>query len=196
MKKIVFVLFLLINAGIVYAQLDTPIKVDKSELKWKGGSAFTSYGHYGTVAFKEGRIQFDDDKLKSGNFVIDMNTIANVDEGYNADLVDHLKNEDFFEVSKYPTAKLNITRVTYDGVLNYSLQVEADLTIKGITHPITFTAQTTKENGLYIFTSKFVIDRSKWNVKYGSESFFKNLGDNALSDEIEFEVKIVAESGC
>ena len=195
MKKMLVVLVLLVNTLCVSAQLDTPIKVSQSEIKWSGAQLFNLNPHNGTVAFKEGRIQFEGKKLKSGSFVIDMNTIANTDGGYNEGLVDHLKNEDFFEVDKYPTATLTITKVTYDGILDLSLEVAANLTIKGITQPITFSAKVESNDKQMVITSKFVIDRSRWDVKYSSPTFFQNLGNNAISDEIKFEVKIVAE-GC
>lgn len=194
MRKILFGILMMLCSSSVFAQLDTPIKVKKSEIKWSGSQLFSFNKHYGTVNFKEGRMQFDRDKLKSGSLVIDMTTLANVDGGYNEGLVGHLKDPDFFDVEKYPTATLKITKVTYDNVMNTSLEVEADLTIKGITKPITFTAQTNSSNGTITFTSKLIIDRSRWEIKYGSRSFFKDLGNNTISDAIAFEVIIIVES--
>ncbi|MGB0523592.1 MAG: YceI family protein [Flammeovirgaceae bacterium] len=191
MKKI-FLLVIATCLGFVSsAQTVSHISLKESVLKWKGSQLFDFNNHYGTVKFKEGYLDMAGNAIKGGSFVVDMNTITNTDGKYNESLVDHLKNEDFFEVSKYPTSQLKITEINND--LGMSMTVKADLTIKGITNQVEFQAQKANKGEQLIITAKFIIDRSKWNVKYGSQSFFKNLGDETISDAIEFEVRLVIE---
>jgi hypothetical protein len=111
-----------------------PINLEASIIKWKGTMLFSFGEHYGTVNFKSGYILKSDDKLSGGSFVVDMNTIVNTDGDYSPDLVDHLKNEDFFDVPKYPEATIEFVSVESNDVDRY--KIKADLTIKGIKKPI------------------------------------------------------------
>lgn len=188
MKKIIAVLVL---GGFVLsasAQKQIEINLEKSVVKWAGSNLFKFNKHFGTVNFKSGKIFKKDKTIIGGEFVIDMNSIVNTDGKYNEMLVWHLKNEDFFEVEKYPTSKLQIRQVKY--VDNNNLEIKASLTIKGITNEIEYQAQIEKVGGKTLMKSKFIIDRSKWLVKHGSNSFFKDLKDDAISDAIEFEVVV------
>ena len=107
------------------------------------------------------------------------------DQEYNQKLVGHLKSDDFFGVEKFPTAKLQITNAK--PFEKYQAEVEANITIKGITQPITFTVK--QANKSYVAT--IVIDRSKFDVKYGSGSFFEGLGDKMIYDDIVLKVKLI-----
>lgn len=146
--------------------------------------------HYGKVQLKEGLLILKNNNIESGIFVIDMTSITSDDltEGtLNDKLVGHLKSGDFFGVEQYPETTLNITSVTHKGNGNYT--VNAKLTIRDITRPIEFDA-TRKGN---VFTATITIDRSKYNIKYGSGKFFQNLGDNLIYDDFTMDVKIVLE---
>ena len=109
------------------------------------------------------------------------------DESTNAKLVGHLKSDDFFSVDKYPVATLKINESTK--FINGVADIEADLTIKGITHPISFKAEKIK-NG---YTANIEVDRTKYNVRYGSGKFFDNLGDNMIYDDFILDVKIITK---
>ena len=129
-------------------------------------------------------------KIVSGEFNIDMNSINCkdlTDESWNQKLVGHLKSDDFFGVAKFPTAKLVINES--QAFNKDEAVVTGKLTIKGITHPLTFTA---KRNG-NTYESTITIDRSKYDIRYGSGKFFDNLGDNMIYDEFTLEVKLVVE---
>lgn len=148
-----------------------------------GDYTFYFGGHEGTIDFVKGHFIKTKDKITGGSFTIDMNTINSTDvEAENAkkDLENHLKDPDFFYVEEYPLAHLTITKVEYFGE---SLRIEADLTLKGITQGINFTAEA--DYGKRQLTTKFKIDRRRWDVNYTSK-----FRDGAISDAIGFEVEL------
>lgn len=156
----------------------------KSTMKWEGGKITDS--HDGVIQISEGELTVQNNKL-SGNFVVDMNTIQTTD-GAGEGLDKHLKNEDFFDVGNHPTAKFVITGSEKKKNF-YSLT--GDLTIKGITHPITFDTTFTEQGEALRAQADFTIDRTLWDIRYGSGKFFENLGDKAIKDEIEFKLDLV-----
>lgn len=155
------------------------IKIETSSVTWKGYKVTGS--HKGSIALKEGQLTFKDDKLVGGEFVIDMSTIENTDmEGeYKAKLEGHLKSDDFFGVEKFPTASLVFTNVKSTGKNSY--EVTADLTIKEKTNAVTFDMSIYGNKA----TANIKIDRTKFDVRYGSTSFFDDLQDKAIYDEFD-----------
>lgn len=167
-------------------------KVDasKSTINWKGEKVTGE--HTGTIVMKSGGLDIKDGKLVGGEFVIDMASIECTDLSgeYKGKLEGHLKSDDFFGVSAYPTASLKITKVkgtSKDGVYD----VTADLTIKNITKPVTFTATLVEGKGMVYANTNIIIDRSEYDVKYGSGSFFDDLGDKTIYDEFTLTVNLV-----
>ncbi|MBB5285925.1 polyisoprenoid-binding protein YceI [Rhabdobacter roseus] len=170
-------------------------KVDpaKSTLKWNGKKVTGE--HYGTINLKEGSFTLDGAKLIGGSFVADMTslTVQDVtDKDMNGKLAGHLKSDDFFSVESHPTAKFVVTKATPKSAGQYD--VTGDLTIKGITKPATFpvTVKTTA-NGAEA-TGTIVVDRSKYDMKFRSKSFFdaNTLGDKLIYDDFTIDVKLVA----
>jgi polyisoprenoid-binding protein YceI len=155
------------------------IKVESSKVVWKGYKVTGS--HQGTIAIKSGHLNFDKDILTGGSFEIDMSTITVTDlEGeYKGKLEGHLKSDDFFGVEKFPTATLIFTKVKSNGKNSY--EVTGDITIKGKTESVTFNVS--------IYGNKasvsLKIDRTKFDVRYGSTSFFDGLKDKAIYDEFD-----------
>ncbi|CAN5154763.1 hypothetical protein BH23BAC1_BH23BAC1_45290 [soil metagenome] len=123
-----------------------------------------------------------------------MSSIKNTDlsdPSYNKKLVDHLKSDDFFSTATYRTSTFKIKEIKPKTENIYD--VKGDLTIKGVTQKISFPA-TIKENlNEVIVNAHVVIDRSKFNVRFGSGSFFENLGDNLIYDDFELDLNITAE---
>jgi polyisoprenoid-binding protein YceI len=122
--------------------------------------------------------------LTGGKFVADLTSITNTDltdKEYNGKLIGHLKSDDFFAVEKHPTATFVVTKATPKSAGVY--EVTGDLTIKGITKPATFpvTVKTTATGAEA--TGTLVVDRSKYDIKYNSKSFFENLGDKMINDD-------------
>ncbi|WP_299252595.1 YceI family protein [uncultured Aquimarina sp.] len=167
------------------------INKEKSILKWEGFDKLHTNGHYGTVTFHSGEFYAKENKIFGGEFLIDMNTIINTDGDYSESLVDHLKNADFFETEKYPMATLKIITIKYIDDSNVS--VLANLTIKDMLQPVEFDARISYNENKLIFTSKFTIDRTLWNIVYASGSIFGSFGDNLISDEVQFETSIFTE---
>lgn len=155
------------------------VNVEKSSVTWKGYKVTGS--HHGTIDLKDGSLTFDDGKLTGGTFEIDMTTIDTKDlEGeWKTKLDGHLKSDDFFGIEKYPTAKLVFTKVKSTGKNSY--EVKGDLTVKGITKPITFDLSVYGNKA----TANVKIDRTKYDVRYGSTSFFDDLQDKAIYDEFD-----------
>jgi len=155
------------------------IKVENSKLVWKGYKVAGS--HEGTIAIKSGSLSFSDEKLVGGEFVVDMTTLVSTDlEGeYKGKLEGHLKSDDFFGVSNFPTATLVFKDVKATGKNSYS--VTGDLTIKGKTNPITFSISIYGSKA----TAALKVDRTLYDVKYGSASFFDGIKDKAIYDEFD-----------
>lgn len=166
----------------------------QSTVQWSG-SKIVGEPLTGTIDIQSGGIKVDQDQLNKGRIIIDMTTIQSTNlSGESAKkLTEHLSNADFFDVPNHPTATLDINSATpipdaTDGQPNY--RIAADLTIKGNTRPIEFPATIAQtENGI-TGTAKFSIDRTLWDIHYGSASIFSDLGDNAIKDDIEFIVTI------
>lgn len=184
-----FVLFVaaLLPASFVFAENYT-VDTATAEIKWNA-SKITGK-HNGRVGFKSGVIEMTDEKLSGGEVAIDMGTIV-VDDikdpGSNAKLTGHLKNPDFFDVEKHPIATLKITDVKPgDGESWY--EVTADLTIKDITKSVSFPAEVKQAPEGVTVNTKLTIDRTEYDIRYGSGKFFENLGDKAIHDKFDIEV--------
>ncbi|MCV9388129.1 YceI family protein [Reichenbachiella ulvae] len=167
------------------------VKVTESTIKWEA-TKVVGGGHEGTVILKEADLKLKGSELKGGSFVVDMTTINSTDlEGEWKDKLDgHLKSDDFFSVEKNPTAKFVITKVKKTG--NGSYEVTGDITIKGKTETISFPATLTESGDKVTADATITLDRSKFDVRYGSSSFFDDLGDKAISDEFKLIVSLVA----
>ncbi len=169
-------------------------KVDAaaSEIVW-GGEKPTGK-HHGTIKLTEGTLFLNNGKVEAGSFIFDMNSITVEDlEGESkANLEAHLKGTvegkegDFFNVKEYPTAKFEMTGIE-------SNMVKGNLTIKGKTNPIEFPAKVIVEDDKVTLKSEsFEIDRTKWDVNFGSKSIFPDLGDKFVNDAITLSVVVVA----
>ncbi len=185
MKKIANTILLLLLSTVIVSAENYVVNTSSSVLKWNGKKVAGE--HYGKISLKEGSFTLKNDKLTEGKFVIDMKSITSEDlpaGEWNDKLVGHLKSDDFFGVEKYPESILIIKSSTplKDG----KAKVKGELTIKGITHPIEFDAV---QNGMNV-TAKITVDRSLYNVRYGSGKFFQNLGDKTIYDDFTIEVSI------
>jgi polyisoprenoid-binding protein YceI len=177
MKTIKILAALFLAGTLSVSAQKSEINISKSVVEWTGKKIGGS--HTGAINLKSGNLEFKDDAIVGGTVVMDMNSITNTDltdEGYNQKLVGHLKSEDFFGVEKFPTASFVVTK---SGKFNDGkASVSGKLTIKGKTEEITF--DVVKEGAKY--SAQIEVDRSKFDVRYGSNSFFDNLGDKAIDD--------------
>ncbi len=177
MKQVFAILLASLFSFTTMASVD----LTKSEVKWEGSKKIGD-NHKGTVAFKSADLKVEKNAIKSGEFVVDMNTISATDvkDESKTKLDGHLKSADFFDVAKYPTAKFVIKSVAAN-------KVTGDLTIKDKTETVTFDVKTDKK----VSISTLEIDRTKFGVIYNSSNFVKNLGDKVINDTIKLEFKIV-----
>jgi len=186
MKTIrISVIVLVLFASIPVFSQNYTVDISQSKLKWFATKVTGK--HNGSIALKSGEMILKDSRIESGTFIIDMNSIVDedlTDAGYNQKLINHLKSDDFFGVATFPEAKLVITQSTK--FKDNKAIVKGNLTIKGKTNPVIFDAVKSGNN----FQAKIVVDRSKFDVKYGSNSFFENLGDKAISDDFTLEVDL------
>ncbi len=186
MKTLQLVLALVIAGSLSTFAQKKEVKAEESVVKWTGEKIGGS--HNGEIKVKSGFIELKSDQIVAGKIVIDMNTITDKDledPGYNAKLVGHLKSDDFFGVEKYPTASFIITKATkFKGG---KATITGKITIKGKTDELSF--DLVKSGGSY--SARLKIDRSKFDVRYGSDSFFDNLGDKVIDDIFTLDVKLI-----
>lgn len=177
---------------------DTPatnytVDAAQSKVAWKA-TKVTGKSHTGNVNIQSGSLEFAGKELSGGTFVMDMTSISNtdMDEGKWKDkLVSHLKNDDFFSVENFPTATLTITNIKSKG--NGAYSITSDVTIKGITNTVTFDAEVASSGKAATATAVITLDRSKFDVRYGSSSFFNDLGDKAINDEFTLSVSLTSK---
>jgi polyisoprenoid-binding protein YceI len=183
-KTLLFLLtyLLLIN---VSAQDKLSADAAKTKIEWLGERIINQ--HTGTINLLSGWLSWQDNKIIAGEFSIDMASLK--DSQANARLENHLKSDDFFGVEKFPVAKLVITGSTpFDK--GYGV-VSGNLTVKGNTNPIEFKAAMQKKDDGNWFYANIIVDRTKFDVRYGSGSFFDNLGDKTIFDEFKLKVSLL-----
>ncbi len=173
------------DSTITAADATYNIKQDESSLVWTGREVSTS-SHYGTINFTSGQFEIADGLISQGEFLVDMTSI-NVQDltgGSKERLEGHLRSDDFFSVESFPTAYLNISGS--EVISNGKWMVNGTLSIKDISHPVLFEMANTEDG----WNASLVFDRSKYNVKFRSGTFFENLGDKLIYDDIELEINL------
>jgi polyisoprenoid-binding protein YceI len=185
--KTINLLAILLLAGTLSAWAQkSEIDLSKSQVLWTGKKI--GGAHNGKIQIQSGTFELKNGEIVSGNVVIDMNSITNddlKDAGYNKQLVDHLKSDDFFGASNYPTSTFKITKA---GKFSADKAVVTGLlTIKGKTEKVSFVVNR-KGN---VYATQLKVDRSKFGVRYGSKSFFINLGDKVIDDIFTLDIKLV-----
>ena len=165
---------------------------DESQITWAASRPGKT--HDGTLAISEGTLIFEENQLVSGDFKIDMNSIAvsDIEPGkMNDRLVNHLKSADFFDVENHQEARFEIvsSEAKEDQVL-----IKGNLTLKGITKAVDFMATiTSNDDTLILEADTFKIDRTRWDIKYRSGKFFDNLKNKLIDDTIDITVKVSAK---
>ncbi len=186
-KNFVLAFIIVLTSNAMFAQ-KFEVNTKTSTIEWLGKKIGGQ--HEGNILLKSGYLELKKNEIVAGNFVIDMTTITNTDledEGYNQKLVGHLKSDDFFGVEKYPTANFEITKSSKFS--NGKATVTGNLTIKDKTESVFF--EVLEKGNTY--TAKMEIDRSKFDVRYGSDSFFDNLGDKAINDIFTLNIKLLVD---
>jgi polyisoprenoid-binding protein YceI len=194
MKKIVLVcLSAILVAGLAFAgSKATSMKLNaaKSSVKWEGKKVTGS--HNGMIKVSNGTLSFTDGKLSGGDVTIDMTSIVCEDikdAEYNKKFIGHMASEDFFNIEKHKTATLKIKSVTMKG---NTAEIKGMLTIKGITKEVSFNAETKNNGGNFEAMGKITIDRTDFDIRYGSKKFFESIGDKMIYDEFTLDFNVVA----
>jgi polyisoprenoid-binding protein YceI len=195
MKKVfIFAVFAVLALSSATVLKPTNFKLDaaKSTFKWTGKKV--SGEHWGYIKFSDGTLSVEKNQVKGGSFNVDMTSIDVQDTKgeWGAKLAGHLKADDFFGSDKFPKATLVLKTVTPKAKTGTAYDVKAALTIKGITNDVSFPATITVSKTDVKATATFKVDRTKYGIKYGSGSFFDNLGDKAIDNEFTVDVNIVA----
>ena len=161
------------------------INPDQSIIVWTGREVTTSK-HFGNIYFASGQFEVKSGLISSGEFVVDMTTIDNQDlpEERRPRLEAHLKSDDFFSVESHPTALLSI--ISSESIAEGQWLVSGELTIKTFTHPVEFEMLNSNDG----WKANLVFDRSKYEVKFRSGTFFENLGDKLIYDDIELAINL------
>jgi len=194
MKNLFFVVLMAIGFIGIQAQDERKVvDTEASVLHWTGYKVLGN--HTGDLSLQDAEIAFDKDgNLTGGSFSIDMASLTVTDlEGKKAEkLAGHLHSPDFFNSEEFPIATLLITKVISRGKTG-EYKIIANLIMKGITKEIKFNATTITENNQKTLKADITIDRSDFDIRYGSGSFFDSLGDNTIYDEFDVSVELVVE---
>lgn len=196
MKKSVFIVLSVATLGLFAfkgGQKAKSFAVDskQSTVVWTGKKVTGE--HKGNVSISSGKLNVVDNKLEGGTFVINLASITVTDiteADKNAKLVGHLKGEDFFGTDKFPTSQLVITKAVSKGGEQY--EITGNLTIKGITQPVTFPATVKVSDKNIAAKAQITVNRTKYDIKYKSANYFENLGDKAIYDDFTLDVNLVA----
>lgn len=186
MKKSIFNSALILMIAITTVAFTTltekTIKIQQSSIKWKGYKVTGE--HEGTIQLKDGNFTFNEGQITGGKFTIDMSSINVTDlEGeMKGNLEGHLKSNDFFGVEKHPTATFEITKIQGKSP---NIKVTGNMTIKNLTREISFPMTVNEDSAV----ANLKIDRSKYDVRYGSKSFFDNLQDKMIYDEFDLNIE-------
>jgi polyisoprenoid-binding protein YceI len=184
LKTIAIALLAAFGTTVVTAQ-NKKINLEKSNINWVGEKVTGK--HSGTINFKDGVLVFQKDKLAGGIFTVNMAsiTVTDLEAGKGKEKLEgHLKADDFFGTDKFNTAKIEFKTIATKSKELYT--VTADLTIKGITKPVTFDMNVKGNTA----STTFKVDRTKYDIKYNSKSFFESIGDKAIYDEFELTVNL------
>jgi polyisoprenoid-binding protein YceI len=198
MKK-VFVLMglLVLSASIAFAgpkgAEQSTYKVDTKASKVNWHAKKVTGEHFGTLGIADGNVWVKNDAVTGANIQLDMTSIDVTDltGEWKDKLVGHLKSDDFFSVDKHPQANFVIKSLKKSGSGH---TVTGDLTIKGITHEISFPAEVKIIDETLTASGTAEVDRTLYDIRYGSGKFFEGLGDKVIYDTFEIKFELVASS--
>ncbi len=165
-------------------KIDPPLTIDvvKSKANWTGYAEAGNYSPTGSINIKSGTLTMSNGNLKSTTIMIDMTSLTHD----NKDLEKHLKDSDFFDCEKYPVAKFVLSKASKNTATGL-------LTIKNITKPIRFPIEMVENSGVFTIKANLKIDRTLYNIKYNSSSFFQDLGSYAIKNDFDLSILIITK---
>lgn len=173
---------------------DYRVVTEESNFGWEASKVVAT--HFGKIEISTGQLFINEGEIVSGNFKIDMTSITNEDledEGMKEKFLTHMKSADFFDVENHPSATFQISEVKESSEEGATHVVTGNLTIKGTTKAISFPANIEFGEDKVTAKAKFEVDRTQWDIVYGSGKFFQGLGDNLIDDMFTVDLDIVAE---
>ncbi len=191
--KLIITLILAFGSFFTLSENYAPATVNKTEsqVTWKASKVTGE--HWGYVPIKNASLDITGGKITGGSFDMDMVNLTVedlTDEKSKGNLTNHLKSDDFFSVEKFNTSTFKITDVKSTSATDYT--ITGDLTIKGITKPVSFPAKVAVAGNKMTATGSIKFDRTHYDIKFRSGNFFENLGDRMIYDEVNLDVKLVA----
>lgn len=188
--------FVLVCIGTAMAQSTFTVDAAATKLIWTGKKITGQ--HHGSIAVRSGLIGWGEGGLTQAEITVDMTSITDLDmeSEYAGQLEDQLKSSDFFNTSEFKTAVFKTTQVqaitgAEPGKPNYT--VTGDLTIKNITHPVTFAVLAWKEKKGVRAAGTINFDRTLYDIKYRSGRFFNTLGDKMIDDMVQLTFDLVGK---
>ena len=174
---------------VSFTAYEQTLVLDSQGIIWTGQKLTGS--HSGKLNFADANIEVKENKMVGASFVVDMTSMKNtdLDEDGAAKLIGHLTSDDFFGIKEHPTANFVSTNIEA-GEEDNTYNVTGDMTIKGVTNSETFLVYFEARGKAYAANADIMIDRTKYNVKYGSGKFFENIGDKAIYDEFNLKINI------
>ena len=191
--KLITTLFLGLSTLFAAAEFVTPATVSKTESQVRWEASKVTGTHWGYVPLKNATLDYSGGKIKGGSFDMDMVNLTVedlTDAKSKGNLTGHLKSDDFFSVEKFNTSSFKITEAKSSNGTDYT--ITGNLTIKGITQKISFPAKVAVTGKKVTATGQITFDRTKFEIKYRSGSYFEDLADKMIYDEVKLDVKLVA----
>jgi polyisoprenoid-binding protein YceI len=191
--KMITTLILAFGTFLATQEDVAPVTVDKSEstITWKASKVTGE--HWGYVPISDAKLDYAAGKITGGSFEMDMTNLTVedlTDPKSKGNLTNHLKSDDFFSVEKFNKSTFKITEAKSSDGTDYT--IIGDLTIKGITQPVSFPAKASVSGNKLTATGAITFDRTKFDIKYRSGNYFENLADKMIYDEVKLDVKLVA----
>ena len=191
--KLLAMLVLGISTFFAAANLIAPATVNKTESQVRWEASKVTGTHWGYVPLKNATLDYSGGKIKGGSFDMDMVNLTVedlTDAKSKGNLTGHLKSDDFFSVEKFNTSSFKITEAKSSNGTDYT--INGNLTIKGITQKVSFPAKVAVVGKKVTATGQIKFDRTKFEIKYRSGSYFEDLADKMIYDEVKLDVKLVA----
>ena len=198
MKKVIAAAMALVVSFATYAgspKTETgktyTIDTSKSIIRWVGKKVTGQ--HNGSLSFSNGTVEMNGKNVSSASFTTDMTSIKvlDLDGGYGDKLAGHLKSDDFFGVENHATAKFEMT--SYKSTGADTGEMTGKLTIKGKTiDAVVIPVNITSNGNTVAMKGDFTFDRTKFDIKYGSASFFDDLKDKAIYNDVELSFALIA----
>ncbi|CAN5576826.1 YceI family protein [soil metagenome] len=172
------------NSAPVAAKGDVlPVTPENSKIEFVG-SKVTGRHDGGFKAFS-GTIDLVNGKAEEStvSVEIDMNSVFSD----NADLTEHLKSPDFFDVAKFQKATFTSTKIVADtakGANNFN--VTGDLTLHGVTKSVTFPATININETEVAVNADFAINRKEFAIVYAG------MADDLIRDDVALKLELKA----